>query len=394
MSKWQFSIVFSVLISFAIFSTNLCIAQEKDPFSLDMKPDESSLKNADNAFRDTKASSSPITAAPQSMNPDISFVADFLAANPQAHSVKGGGLHRGVDLREVEIDGVGYLSPFATATAVISANSDEAAAEEVYLDFITLPYSLKLKLGKILVDTDTLNPLHQHVLPFADRPLALHHAFGAEGFKTVGGNVSALVPNPFNHFIMLSATAGASLNDTEQYTAFYGGNLKSPIYSLKASTTFDFTSSTYLNVSASDTVAPLPDSSRTVVYIGEALLRMAPDPAGFNFTFLNGILWNRGNPNQTVAFTTRGFYTYFGFQFTKNWKMGTRLDYTDNQTFDGIEKQYVGILSYFITENNYFRLQYARHNLPQTAYFPNVWENRVWFQVDFALGPHKPHTSI
>ncbi len=383
------------LLYLLIFIFNISyIFAETDPFAIDLQPNDSAVTNTDNAFRNTKSSASTITAAPQSMNPDISFIGDFIAANPQALNVKGSGLHRSIDLREVELDGVGYVSPFATATAVIAASPDEVSAEEVYLDFITLPYSLKLKLGKILVETDTLNVTHQHAIPFVDKTLMHHHAFGEEGLKTVGANANILVPNPWNHYFLLSATAGGNLNDQDQYTSLYGGNLKSALYSVKASTTIDFSETTYLNLSGSDTLAPLPDGSRSVVYLAEALLRYAPDPANFHFTFLNGTLWNRGNPFQTTAFTTRGYYSYLGFQFSKYWKIGTRYDYTDNETFDGIEKQYSAILTFYPTENNYIRLQYARHNLPQTASFPNVWENRVWLQVNFALGPHKPHTNL
>ena len=111
-------------------------------------------------------------------------------------------------------------------------------------------------------------------------------------------------------------------------------------------------------------------------------------------TFLNGYLWNRGNPNSTGQFSTNGFYSYLGWQFSENWRVGGRFDYTNNPTFDGKERQYTGVLSYYPTETNFIRLQYATHELPETFLKTASTENRIWLQIDFSMGPHQQHTAL
>jgi len=369
--------------------------QPADPFNIDLTPNSSAVETVQRPpTGPSGGGQSPISSSIQNLNPDISFVGDFLAGNHEALTTKGSPLQRPASLREMEIDGNAYVSPYAKGTFVASFGDDTAGTEEAYMTFFDLPGSLNVKVGKFLIDVDTLNPTHQHAIPFVDRPLIEQHLFGDEGFKTVGLNASILIPNPWDHYLIFSGTYGGNLNNQDQYTALYGGNLDSAVYTGRFGTSWDLTDASYLTLNASGTEAPLPDGSTTIVYAADALIRIAKDPASNAATLLHGFLWNRGNPNQLGTATNTGFYDYLGWQFSHRWRAGVRYEESGDVTFDGFEKQYSGILSFYPTETNYIRIQYGRHLLPETATRAAAWENRVWLQIDFTIGPHQQHIAL
>ena len=362
------------IVCFAMFFGGLAHA---DPFDIDLSA--------------TDAKTNVI----QNPNPDISFVADFLAGNHAALYQVGDAIHRPVYLREIEIDGVGYVSPYAKGTFVVSFGEDgDMDVEEANTDIFELPASFDLKLGKMLVDTETLNPLHQHAIPFVDRPLVLQHLFGEEGLKTVGANLSWIVPNPWDHYVLLSGTYGVNNNDDANTTALYGGDKKSMVTNLHLMSSWDLNDKTYLNVNASGVFAPLSDGSLTRIYLADFLVRYAPNPYSNALTFLNGVSFSHENPFQSGAFDSYGFYDYLGWQFSPRWRAGVRYDQTHdpaaNTNYPGDEREYSAILSFYPTETNYLRVQYARHELPGS----NTWENKIWLQLDFTVGPHQPHMAL
>ena len=370
-------------------------AAENSPFDLELTPDPTALETVSTKSNtQSNSGQSPVSSAIQNLNPDISFVADMLAGNRAALTQKGDAIRRPVDLREVEIDGNGYISPYAKGAFVASFSDGGADIEEAYMNFFTLPGGVNLKLGKFRADIDTLNPTHQHAIPFVDQPLVFHHTFGLEGLKIAGANASVLVPNPFNQYLIASFSFGGNTFESSQYTSLYGGNTSSVLGAARLGTSIDLSGSSYLTLNASTIIAPLVDLSITRIYIAEALFRFSINPVDNAITFLNGYLWNRGNPNSTGQFSTNGFYSYLGWQFSENWRVGGRFDYTNNPTFDGKERQYTGVLSYYPTETNFIRLQYATHELPETFLKTASTENRIWLQIDFSMGPHQQHTAL
>ena len=368
---------------------------EPSPFDLDLTPDSSALESTTSKPNSqNSAGQSPVSTAIQNLNPDISFVADMLGGNKAALTQKGDPVQRPVDMREVEIDGNGYISPYAKGNFVASFSGGGVDIEEAFMNFFTLPGGLNVRVGKFRVDLDTLNPTHQHAIPFADQPLVFHHTYGQDGLIAVGVNASILIPNPFDQYLIASFSYGANTFDGSQYTALYGGNTDSMLMVGRLGTSFDFSGSSYLTLNTSAVLAPILDHSITQIYEIEALYRYSPNPVNNAITFLNGILWNRGNPTLTNPFSTNGLYSYLGWQFSPNWRIGGRYDQTNNPTFDGREKQYAGILTFYPTETNFIRLQYAQHQLPEAFLKPSTWESRVWLQIDVSIGPHQQHTAL
>jgi hypothetical protein len=114
-------------------------------------------------------------------------------------------------MRSLELDLRAAVDPYATAVAVIALHQDpplggghdgeepgaegeepgwEVAAEEVYVDFVALPYGLSARAGLSLLPLGMANRQHPHDLPWTQAPLAHRELLGAESLSDVGLTVS------------------------------------------------------------------------------------------------------------------------------------------------------------------------------------------------------------
>ena len=77
--------------------------------------------------------------------------------------------------------------------------------EEGFLTFTSLPANLLLKVGKMRASFGKVNQMHNHVLPWTDRPLVTQNLLGGEeGISDAGLSLSRLILNPV---LFLEATA-------------------------------------------------------------------------------------------------------------------------------------------------------------------------------------------
>src|SRR5262249_22665904 len=82
---------------------------------------------------------------------------------------------------------------------------DEVGVEEGFITFTSLPASLLLKVGKMRASFGKVNQMHNHVLPWTDRPLVTQDLVGGEeGISDAGLSLSRLIINPI---LFLEATA-------------------------------------------------------------------------------------------------------------------------------------------------------------------------------------------
>ena len=80
-----------------------------------------------------------------------------------------------------------------------------AEIEEGFLTFPTLPASLLMKVGKMRSSFGKVNTMHNHMLPWTDRPLVTTNLLGGEeGISDAGISLSRLIQNPV---LFLEATA-------------------------------------------------------------------------------------------------------------------------------------------------------------------------------------------
>ena len=147
-------------------------------------------------------------------NPDIAVIGDFLGAagtNPVHPNPFGPGTHpNALQLHEAEAALQAVVDPYARADFFFSFGEREV--EEGFITLTSLPGGLLTKVGKMRAAFGKVNSLHNHVLPWADRPLVTANLVGGEdGINDAGVSVARLIPNPW---MFLEATGQVFRGDS------------------------------------------------------------------------------------------------------------------------------------------------------------------------------------
>ena len=149
-------------------------------------------------------------AASKVLNPDIAVIGDFIGA---AGRSAGNGTPS-LEMHESEVAFQAILDPYARADFFLSFGEKGVNLEEGFITFPALPGGLQLKVGKMRAAFGKVNTLHNHVLPWADRPLVTTNLIGGEdGINDAGLSLSRIIPAPKD--IFLEATAQVFRGDSE-----------------------------------------------------------------------------------------------------------------------------------------------------------------------------------
>src|SRR5206468_3709307 len=133
-------------------------------------------------------------------NPDMAVIGDFLGASGRNTVSPAPAL----EMHESEAAFQAVVDPYARADFFVSFGEQGVNLEEGFLTFTELPGGLLTKVGKMRAAFGKVNTLHNHVLPWTDRPLVIQNLVGGEdGIDDVGFSVARLIPNPW---IFLEAT--------------------------------------------------------------------------------------------------------------------------------------------------------------------------------------------
>src|SRR5215472_2351722 len=137
-------------------------------------------------------------AAAKVLNPDIAVIGDFLGAagNGAGHGTPA------LEMHESEAAFQAILDPYARADFFISFGEHGVDLEEGYVTFPALPGGFQLRAGKMLAAFGTVNTLHNHVLPWIDRPLVTNNLIGGEdGINDAGFSLERIIPAPKGIFV-------------------------------------------------------------------------------------------------------------------------------------------------------------------------------------------------
>jgi hypothetical protein len=144
------------------------------------------------------------------LNPDISLIGDFIGTAGRNTVSPSPSLQ----LHESEVGFQAIIDPYARADAFISFGETGVNVEEGYVTFTSLPAGLLLKVGKMRADFGKVNTIHNHALPFIDRPLVTNNLVGGEdGIDDAGLSLSRFLPAPKDWF--LEGTAQVFRGDSD-----------------------------------------------------------------------------------------------------------------------------------------------------------------------------------
>src|SRR6266496_803585 len=326
-------------------------------------------------------------SAAKALNPDISAIGDFIAVaghNPVQPSPS-------LEMHESELGFQAIIDPYARGDFFLSFGEEGVNLEEGYITFTALPAGFVAKVGKMRSAFGKVNTMHNHVLPWVDRPLVTNNLVGGEdGLDDAGVSIERIIPAPKGIFV--EATGQLFRGDS--------GDSQSPLF--KASTKSDVSTVAHLRSYKDLTESANIDLGLsyarghndqgtdflTQLYGIDATLRWKPLRRSIYHSFVGRgeFIWSQRQqfPSEQRAF---GFYTSGDYQLGRRWFVGGRFDRSGRNEFANLtDTGTSAVLTYWPSEFSQVRGQYRF-----TRYAGNIDTNELLLQVMFSLGAHGAH---
>jgi len=333
------------------------------------------------------------------LNPDISLIGDFIGTAGHNNVSPG----KSLEMHESEVGLQAIIDPYARADAFLSFGESGVGVEEAYITFTSLPAGLLLKAGKMRAEFGKVNAIHNHALPYIDRPLATGNLVGGEdGIDDAGISLSRFLPAPKGWFA--EGTAQVFRGDSEGL--FHAarredlaavGHLR--VYrDLNESTNLDLGVSYARGHNDAGLAAADPSAFLTTLYGADATLRWKPLRRAIyhSFLFRTELFWSAHDQLSPAGLLATehafGMYANAEYRLNRRWTVGGRFDRSgraDNAALT--DTGFSGILTYWPSEFSQIRGQYRYGHLfdPAASRYDNA--NEVLFQFLFVMGAHGAH---
>ena len=329
------------------------------------------------------------TGANALANPAISLIPDMIASGGNDPYWLG---QPNAYMREVEIAFSAAIDPYANAFAALSLEDGEFDVDEGYAAFPALWGGFSAKLGKFKADFGKNNQMHSHTWFQADQPLALREILGEEGFSDTGLSLSHLLPTPWTSDITVEVTSGRA--------GLFGGSRSSLAYLAAWRNYWDLTDNS--NLEAQLSLSAGKNAQNGTTKLGNLSVTYRYKPIGNR---RESFIWRTEYLRKDVDFENvatpddpsqpsylaegadrwKGAFSYVDWQFARGWFLGTRGDWVRHPD-GGNDSGGALVLTWFPSEFQKFRLQYARTN-----YAGIGMRDAVVFEYGFAIGPHGAH---
>src|SRR5262245_50133382 len=347
---------------------------------------------------------------------DIGVAGDFIGDLTQnnVQQAQGGtfpGLENYFFPREIELSLFGQIDPYARAEVRFEASQEQRGQDisvslaEANLTLMALPFNTQAKLGMMRVRYGLMNQVHDHDMPFIDRPDVLTQFFGQDGLVEKGGEATWVPPLPF----YLELLAGVFNGDNE--TAFGLGSIKNPLVTGRIRTFFEFEDWGALQLGMSVANGLQPDRLNNLILGWDAKYKYVPE--GWQhplLTVAGELLYQMRQINvvgaddvsQTQTLNRVGWYLFGEVQpFRSGWLSrfapGFKYDYTQYPTAPGHQWAVEPYLTFWPSEFLRFRLGYkhTQGNTPGCCTLTGVGSARIkdeiFFQSTFIMGAHPAH---
>src|SRR5438270_6033087 len=326
-------------------------------------------------------------SAAKALNPDISAIGDFIAVaghNPVQPSPS-------LEMHESELGFQAIIDPYARGDFFLSFGEEGVNLEEGYITFTALPAGLVAKVGKMRSAFGKVNTMHNHVLPWVDRPLVTNNLVGGEdGIDDAGISISRIIPAPKGLFLEATGQVFRGDSGTDDSPVFHASRNSDVSAVAHLRSYADISESTNVDIGLSYARGhnELGTDFLTQLYGIDATLRWKPLRRSIYHSFVGRgeFIWSQRQqiPTEQRAF---GFYTSGDYQLGRRWFLGGRYDLSDRSRFANLtDKGGSVVLTYWPSEFSQIRGQY-RH----TSYADNISANELFMQVIFSLGAHGAH---
>lgn len=317
-------------------------------------------------------------------NPDTSVIANFLGKGGQRNDVEFGSDPRPpLSLDEAEVAFEAFVDPYAKAKFFLSVTPHGIEVEEGFANFVTLPYGLTAKVGKMKAVFGKDNTWHTHVRPWADQPLVIHNFFGDEGLSDSGISVSKSFDNPWKTYI--EATGEVFSGDVEN--VFQRSAHNDLFYNTHLKAFRDITENANVEVGTSYALGTLSDRRNSFGGV-DVTYRWKPLEQGLYRGFI-GRLEAITNHNPNSDRSLKGFYASADYQLAQRWFAGVRVDAADRLVgpVRVSDRGISGTISFWPSEFSQLRGQLRRTKYGDLD--KSVTE--LLFQLQFSIGAHGAH---
>jgi len=328
-------------------------------------------------------------AASKVFNPDMAVIGDFLgAAGKNAVNADPS-----LQMHESEASFQAIIDPYARGDFFISFGEEGVEVEEGFITFTSLPGGLLGKVGKMRSAFGRVNALHNHVLPWTDRPLVINNlAGGEEGNGGAGLSLARLIPAGT---LFLEATgqvfrgdSGELFHASERGDLEYVGHLRA-YRDLGDSNNIDLGASYSRGHNASGVVDHVDLGRFTTDLFGfDATYRWRPLRRSIYHSFVGRTEWIKSRREQPLGRQdATGWYASGDYQFARRWFVGGRYDRSeraDNAAL--LDKGGSVLLTFWPSEFSQVRGQYRRTNFAEGPV-----ANEFLFQFLFSIGAHGAH---
>lgn len=327
-------------------------------------------------------------AASKVFNPDMSVIGNFLGKAGRDNPFEFGpdDKRAPMQLEEAELALEAFVDPYAKAKFFFGVGPDGIDVEEAYVNFITLPYDLTAKAGKIKSNFGKANTWHTHIRPWVDQPLVLHNFFGDEGLNDSGISVSKTINNPFNAFVeatgeVFSGNAEGVFERRSPNDLFYNAHLK--VFR-------DITENSNVELGTSVARGTAIDSDGHGTFGGlDFTYRWKPLARG-KYRGVIARVEAMTNDRSGLDRNLKGAYGSVDVQIARRWFAGARLDAADRlaDSRPVTDRGTSLILTFWPSE-----FSQARTQLRRTSYGGiSRTVNEILFQLQFSIGAHGAHT--
>jgi len=349
---------------------------------------------------------------------DMGIAGDFVGNITQRNVARAGGgtfarQENRFFPREVELSLFGQIDPYASAVVRIEAGEEAPGQEtgvhlaEAYLTLLTLPFGTQARLGQMRNRFGWSNEVHEHDLPWVDRPNVMRNFLGAEGLQEKGVELTLVPDLPF----YIEALAGIFNGDNE--TAFGRGTLQHPLATGRLRTFFELGDEHAIQLGMSVASGQTGDRNRSTILGGEWRYKYRPDGWLHPLITLTGeALYSLRKADVGVDLDGDGaidqvdkrqrnhwgWYTGLEVQPFRRLAGGVRYDWSQYPINPGWEWAIEPYVSFWPSEFLRFRLAYKHTDRsPQTRDAFNLNDasarkvDELLFQASFILGAHPAH---
>jgi hypothetical protein len=337
-----------------------------------------------------------VSAMAKVLNPDVSVIGDFIGAAGR-NAVRPLPV---LQMHESEVGLQAIVDPYARADFFLTFGEEGVDLEEGYMTFTSLPGGFVAKVGKMRSSFGVVNTLHNHVLPWVDRPLVTENLVGGEdGINDAGFSLNRILPAPKEVFLEGTAQvfrgdsgdcSASALQATPQGCVFASSKASDVSFVGRLRGYRDLSESTNLDLGISYARGhnELGSAYRTQLYGLDATLRWKPLRRAIYHSFLtrSELVWSRREQMPAVQ-QAFGFYTSAEYRLNRRWTVGGRYDRSERARNAAlVDSGFSPVLTYWPSEFSQLRAQYRF-----TRYAERRDANELLFQLLFVLGAHGAH---